>query len=190
MGIKMKKGFTFIEMVVVIAIISVALPTLYTILFIILQQQVRMIRLNQVKKEGTYIADMLTTIVRNNATGIYSAQYDSKGICAYNSTKKSYSGAPANMLWFKDRYANWFNFNFSSDTLASRSSVPTYPTITNLNSDKVLISNFTSQCSITAYATPLVIFTYDICFNLSGSCGSASNIISFHFQPTVKLRNY
>lgn len=184
----MKKAFTFIEVAVVIGVISIALPTLFAIFFLILQQQVKLLRLTEVKRQGTFLNDTLTTLVRNNAIGIYKADKTTQ-VCSYNSAAvdKSY----INRLYFKDKQSNWFDFNATSQKIASNSSILNATTDLTKNI-KVLIdpASFTSQCSVTSYATPIVIFSYDMCFNISGSCGSAGDKVSLHFQPTVKLRNY
>ena len=55
MGIKInfqKKGFTLIEMVVVVGVIGFVLPILFAIVFLIIQQQARIYSLQEVKKQG------------------------------------------------------------------------------------------------------------------------------------------
>ncbi len=185
----MKKAFTFIEIAVVVGVISIALPTLYAIFFLILQQQVKLLRLTEVKRQGTFLNDTLTTLVRNNATGIYKAQNGLQVCSNAVSGDKSYT---TGTLYFRDKQSNWFNFNLSSQKIASVSSI--FGATADLTSPrapiKVFITSFTSKCSTTSYATPIVIFSYDMCFNINGSCGLAGDTVSLHFQPTVKLRNY
>lgn len=181
-------GFTFIEIAVVVGVISIALPTIYAIFFLILQQQVKLLRLTEVKRQGTFLNDTMTTLVRNNATGIYKAQNGAQVCSNAVAGDKSYS---TGTLYFKDKQSNWFDFNITSQKIASESSVATTSYLTAPTTPtKVLVTSFTSQCSVTSYATPIVIFTYDMCYNINGSCGSGSDEVSFHFQPTVKLRNY
>ncbi|PIY70331.1 hypothetical protein COY89_01780, partial [Candidatus Roizmanbacteria bacterium CG_4_10_14_0_8_um_filter_36_36] len=76
MGIKrllMKKwlAFTLIETVVVIGVIGLVLPVLFTILFVILQQQSKLNRLQQVKKNGDFVLSILEKTIKNRANSIY-----------------------------------------------------------------------------------------------------------------------
>lgn len=52
MGVKTEKSFSLIEMVIVVGVIGLVLPILFAIVFLIMQQQVRIYSLQEVKKQG------------------------------------------------------------------------------------------------------------------------------------------
>ena len=183
------RGFTFIEMLVVIGIISVALPTLYAIFFIILQQQVKLIRLTEVKRQGNFVTNSIENVISRYASSIHTAiPADSNKVCAITipEVQTNYSGT----LYLKDKMSNYFYFNSTGnpEKIASQSSIPN--TSTDITSSKVITSNFSSSCSVSGFSAPLAVYSFDICYNLNGSCGSAAEKVSLHFQTTVPLPHY
>ncbi len=166
---------------VVIAVIMLTLPAIFAILYAIMQQQSRILALTEVKRQGTYVVDILTTLVRNNASGIYDSQGGNQ-ICSYGTTSPY-----TNTLYFKDKQSNWFWFDPSSQKIASRSSLLASPADL-INTSKTRIDSFSSSCSVSGYNPPLVTFAFDISYKKPD--GSADTTLQIHFQPTVKLSNY
>lgn len=183
MGITQKKGFSFIELVVVIGVLLFALPTLFAIFFLILQQQMRIIRLTEVKRQGVYVSNILNTLVRNSAEGIYTAINGTEVCSSSQSLNKTYG---PNTLYFKDRLNNWFYFSFASPNIASNSSITGATSL--VDTSKVRITSFSSQCSLTGFASPFVTMTYNICYNVNGACGTGADTIALDFQTYAPLR--
>lgn len=171
-------------MIVVIGVLSFALPALFAIFFTILHQQSRILRLSEVKNQGLYVSNILTYLVRDYATGIYSSTPPTGPVCNYGGTT-SYSTPP---LYFLDRGGHWFNFDVSSNKIASTSSIAA--SSADLTSSTVYVSSFTQECSLVGHSTPIVTFSYQICYNINNSCGTGADVTSLNFQTTVKLLNY
>lgn len=187
------EGFTFIEMVVVVGIISIALPTLYAIFFLILQQQVKIVRLSEVQKQGTFVVNTIESLIRNNALSIYSDATRTSRVCAVVIPAIPLSSPvtpqpDAISLYFKDKGGNPFDFNptGSPEKIASESAGPSV----DLTSSKVTVSNFTASCTVSGYSSPIVAINFDLCYNINGTCGSAGERVSLQFGTTVTLPRY
>lgn len=187
----MKKGFTLIETIVVIAVIGVTLPVLFAIIFTLMRQQLKINRLSEIKREGDYVSSVIENTIRENAISIHSGLpvNDSTEICE---GALSFSN-PATSLYFLDKNKNWFGYQFTGNTLASESANLINPSI-DLNSPKIFISNFSISCSrSTVYSAQSVQFSFDVCFDTGlPDCATTrpEEITSLHYQSRIKLRNY
>lgn len=163
-------------MVVVIGIITVVLPTLYAIFFIVLRQQIKVIRLSEVQREGTFVVNMIESTIKKNALTIHSAvpPQDSNKVCAF--AKNPASGD----LYFKDKTASYFRFYQNGQTIVYyESNTPSTNIITSTN---MVASNFSASCTITGYSSPIVTMK----FTLTSSDSQAT----LNFQSTVTLPMY
>jgi prepilin-type N-terminal cleavage/methylation domain len=68
-----KRAFTLIETLVVIAIIGLITPIVFTIIFIITREQMKTSRLILVKRQGDNILNNISFTIKNYAYSIYSA---------------------------------------------------------------------------------------------------------------------
>ena len=181
-------GFTLIEMIVVIAVIAITLPSIYVIIFGIVRQQTKIYRISKVKKEGDYILNIISNIIKNNAVSIHSTfpATDLNEVC-----KNVPSSETATSLYFQDSTNNWFGFSLTSNTISSASSKLGSPIA--LNSNKILFNNFSIGCEKTASFSKANIFLiFNICYDTgSGLCTSTrpEETASLHYQTRVKMRN-
>jgi len=196
-----KKSFTLIEMIVVIATIGLVLPTLFAIIFSILQQQVKIQRLSIVKREGDYILNVMENAIKNYATKIYSDSSLSNDNEKCKDENSSYSNDGQN-FYFKDKFGNWFRFCLSDQTgncnasdknyIASNSSILNAgsPGAVPLNSSQTKISNFSVQCYRTALYSPSVIdVSFIIEYNTTSS-RAEEKVTPLNYQTKIKLRSY
>ncbi len=65
-----KSAFTLVEVIIVLSIISLTFPLLFSTLFVVSRQQVSTNRLTDVKQQGDAVLNYLTTQMRNNAIQI------------------------------------------------------------------------------------------------------------------------
>lgn len=187
----MKKSFTLIETIVVVAVIGLTLPVLIGTIFILVRQQTKIIRLSQVKREGDYIINLMENTIRNHAVSIHSGQpTEDNTVC--KGVVGSYSYSSTSSLYFLDKDKQWFGYLFDSNSIASDSANPS-PAI-NLISTKTRIENFSISCARnTIYSPPSVSFDFDVCFVTgTGVCTSTrpEEIASLHYQTRIKLRSY
>ena len=188
MGVK--KGFTLIETIVVLVVLSLTIPTIFAIIFGIVRQQTKIYRLSKVKEEGDFILNTTATLVKNSALSIHSGNppSDANEECA--SSGESYSST--SRLFFKDQEGDWFRILLSSDKISSYSSSTT--TSVFLNSGKTIVSGLSIGCDRVAdYSPPVVNLSFDICYVVStGNCTSTrpEETASLHYQTKIKLRNF
>lgn len=72
MAFKIKQGFTLIEIVVVVGILGLILPILFSVIFTLLRMNLELSHLQRVKEVGDFVSNQIITTVRNNATSISS----------------------------------------------------------------------------------------------------------------------
>ena len=183
MGIK--KGFTLIEMIVVIAVIALTLPSIFAIVFGIAKQQTKIYRIFKVKQEGDYILNLVTDTVRNSAVGIYSSSPPNPPAnekCQSSPYPSTYTSATS--LVFQDRISKWFSISLSGNNIASASALGT----NNLNSSKVTISNFTIKCrKKNVYSNAEVTLLFRISYNASSTLPEDTAYLDY--QTRIMLRN-
>lgn len=189
----MKKffGFTLIETVVVVGVLGLTLPVVFSIFFVLLQQQAKIFRLNTTKKEGDYVINLIDNTVRNNAMTILSSNSPippdaTNRECDNDST--SYSST--SNLYFLDKNGDWFGYEINGNALASSSASLAS---VNLTSSKTKVTGFSISCSRTyLYSQPSVSVSFDIQFCSDVACSQTrpEEISSLHYQTKIKLRNY
>jgi len=189
---EIKKSFTLIETIVVVAILGLVTPLIFSIIFGLVREQTKVFKISQVKKEGDYILNVVSNLIKNNALSIHSddppsdANEKCKIIETYNSTN--------NKLIFKDKEDYWFRifWDQTNEKISSYSSSTTNPI--DLNSTTVLIENFQIGCDKTSLYSPAIVsLNFDICYKTSaGNCISArpEETASLHYQTKIKLRNF
>ncbi len=186
MGIK-KSGFTFIEMVVVVATIAFALPALFAIIFTILQQQTKIMHLTEAKREGDYAMNVMENLIRGYATKTLTSYQSSTEVCA--TTAPSFP-VTAQVGGFKnDNTGATFGFDGSSSKIASQSSV------LNANADltdptKVTVTGFSMTCTRTnPYSPPVINIQYDVAYSTTST--RAEDITGkLHYQTAVQMKSY
>lgn len=193
---KIKNGFTLIETLIVIAVVSITLPVLISVIFILMRQQIKIYRLSQVKEEGDYVINLLESTIRDRAVTIHSGQPSDANVVCQN-TNYPLSGTVDN-LYFRDEDRQWFGYLFENDSIASKSAdLDNPPNVLTfaLTSSKILVdSTFSISCSKNSvYSAASVLINFDICYDTgSGNCESIrpQELVSLHYQTRIKLRNY
>lgn len=191
MGINTKShSFTFIEIIVIVGILSITLPALFAIFFVILQQQTKIVRLTQVKREGDFVVDSINSLIRNNAVAIYQDQNFSVSECS--TTGSTYTNPEGNSFYFSDSYGFYFQINRvlnggdQTYYIASQSAGASNIFLT---TNKVMVSDFTISCSRSAtYSAPVVTILFSLSYNTTSS--KPEDKVTLNYQTHVKLKNY
>lgn len=185
----MKKSFTLIETVVVVAVIGLTLPILFTIILTLMKQQLKIYRLSQVKRGGDYLINIMENIIRDNAITIHTTTppSDANIIC-----KNIGTSASGTSLYFLDKNKKWFGYLATGNSVASTSANLASPI--NMTSSKTIVSNFSIYCSRNSIYSPAsILLGFDICYDTGGGiCTSTrpEEITSIHYQTRIKLRSY
>ncbi len=180
----MKRGFTLIEIIVVIGIIALALPAMFAIVFGILRQQTKVYALKQVKSEGDFVLNVVENTIRTYAAEIYSNADLTTEECTGLAEKTSYNGTP---FYFKDKNGNWFRFYKNSTKISSDSAV--LASAVDLTSTKTNITSFNLECSTNSpFSPPVISIDFDIEYNPSAT--RPEDKAQLNYQTKVKMRSY
>ncbi len=186
MGIK--KSFTFIEVIVVISIIGLIIPAIFSVIFGLVREQLKVYRLSVVKKQGDFILNNFSTLIKNDAKTIHSANppSDANEQCAAaNSNYTSTNG-----LYFLDPDNNWFGLTLSSGQISSSSA----STNVNYNSSQTIVSGMTMTCQKSGlYSAPIITLDFDICYETTtGVCSSTrpEDTATLHYETTIQLQSF
>lgn len=185
-------GFTLIEAIVVVGVISVTLPVIFSILFVILQMQTKIFRLSTVKKEGDYILNLVENNIKDNAISIHADKTpppdSTNKVCDLETT--TYGQSPTvTKLYFLNKAGSWFGYYLDGTTLVSDSLLLGSG---NLNSPKTQIINFSISCAKNNFYSPSTVsLSYDIQFCATSLCDQTrpEEIALLHYQTRIKLRN-
>ena len=174
-----KKGFTLIEVMVVIAVIAMVVPALFYMVFMILLQQVKIYRLSEAKRQGDFALTSITSNIRNAAVSTYDTANTTE-LCAG-------TGDISDIGKFRDQYDNWFNYVLVSGKISSGSSI--LNTTTDLTKSNVTVTDLTLKCFKTASFSPSIV---EVKFTITAGDVSAraEEKATLVYQTRVKLRNY
>lgn len=187
-----KKGFTIIEILVVITVIGLTLPVMFSIFFVLFQQQTKINRLSAVKKEGDYIISQVNNTVKDRAVSIHSGKPpdDTNKVCATDISDHGVSPTVTS-LYFLDKNRLWFGYALNGNSIAFDS--VSLASVQNLSSSKIIITNFLISCiRNNLFSPPLISLSFDICYDAgTGDCTSTrpEELVSLHYQTRIKLRN-
>src|SRR3989344_5649076 len=195
-----KRGFTFIETLVVISVLGLIFPIMFSILIVILQQQLKIFRLTEVKRQGDSIVSFLENIIKDNAYTIYDDVPTE--ICEASDINEAGDPNPfphiGDISFFRDKYNSSFSLNYDSDSANLSISADTVlpgPTFSfpqgELNSSKVIITSFSLSCNRQSiFSAPLVSLNFTICYKINDSCLSPrpEEIATLDYHTNIKLR--
>ncbi len=183
-------GFTLIEVIVVVGIIAIVTPALFTIVFGILRQQAKVEALRQAKREGDFLIQNIENTIRNYAISIHSglpADDNSNAVC--NASGSSYQLTP---LYFKDKFSNWFKYDpipVSGDYTKVASDSSLANTDSDLTTSKVDVQNFSLNCASTsAFSPPVVSISFTVSYNTNSSRPEDTGQLTY--RTKIKLRSY
>ncbi len=181
------KGFTFIEIVIVIGIISICLPIVFSMFFITLRTQARIYSLQEVKRNGDYALNTIETVLRDNAAKIISDYGDSTTEICENTSGQELS---LQELFLVDKDNNYIGFDQAGASLrqtTSTASDPLNTTTSPLTNNKVEITQLLFSCkSENAFTPPLI----SINFVVSKLANDTSNEVStLRYRTKIRLKN-
>lgn len=198
MGIN-KKSFTLIEMIIVIGIVALSMPALFGLIFSIINQQSKIYRLSEVKKQGDLVISSMSQVIKNYAVDIYSnSSLTAKRCDSAGSIYPAAGGTnDGSTFYFKDQFGNSFRFYrytsgggsfIASDSARPASSSPERFLLT-ANNIRILSNSFTISCSRTAlYSSPIVQILLTLEYNTSST--RPDEKANLTYRSSVKLRSF
>jgi len=193
-----RKGFSLLEIVVVMGVLGLLLPTVFGVVYIIMQQQLRIHKLTETKQQGDLIMTYMKESISRNAVGIGSTLGSPQ--CVNAGDTYSSSSGEFNLTLDDSVTPDMFAFEENTGQLlfierTYNAALSVYiPTSLSLNdSSKVIISNFVIECQrrttdlANARFFPVVGFSYDATF-FDSTPTAQEGVVTLHYQTKVKLR--
>ena len=176
-----RKGFTLIEMIVVVGVVALTIPAVFAITFAVLRQQAKLYALKTVKREGDLALNAIKTNIKNCAVTIHDASppLDTNAICDQTGS----NNAPTTM-YFVDKTGAYFSYSNSSTKIASNSSIPN--AAGDLTTPNVQVDNLTFSCVRTnQFSPPVVSVKFQIQYQ---NPDRHADISSMTYQTQIRLR--
>ena len=172
-------------MLVVVGVVALILPAVFSIIFTILRQQAKIHALQEVKRQGDFTLNTMRTTLKNYAATIHSGTppTDTNLVCA------TANGPSSGQIYFKDRFNNYFSYSLDNSIVASSSSIPVFPTNTNLTNNKVTVSSLIIKCERgAAFSPPIISISYVVEYDSASS--RPEDTASFTYQTKIQLKSY
>jgi type II secretory pathway pseudopilin PulG len=187
MGMKSRKSFTLIEMVIVLGVLGFALPVLFAIIFLIIRQQGRIYSLMQVKKEGDFAYNSIKSTIRLSGRTVVDPAIDTSPYPTYNPCPilPNNTPTPASAIYLNDQSNRQFSYELKNGKIASNSADNNI-TDEYLTTDGVVISNMQFSCYRTSQFSPPVVW---INFTVSKS-GSDPDPASMDYTSRFQIKSY
>ncbi len=161
-----EKGFTLLEMLIVLTLVSILLSTVFGILFVVVRQQARIYRIIETRRQGDTILNFMkekivrATTIRNPVAVPPNPVYHPQ--CT--SSIPSYTPASPQNFVLEDSSGQYYRFYLSGNNILYNESPGAITTA--INNNKVTISALTIECLLkSSSTTPIVQFTYTVTFN-------------------------
>lgn len=183
---KNKKGFTLLEMLIVMTIVGIILPTVFAIVFVIMRQQLRIYRVVETRRQGDYILSYIKDrLIRSKAitNASFSTSYCINSGDTFTADNQGRSVGFIMQNVTEDKYQIYTPSGTTNLVFEPETGFPT-----NLNTSNIEIRNFNIDCyRRSTYASPLISIAFDIEFKDSTYTPEEGRV-SLHYQTKVKLR--
>lgn len=184
MGIKGKKSFTLIELIIAVGVVGLVLPSIFSIFFTMMRQQLILVAYQEMKQQGDSAQRNIINLLQNRAAYITDSNYTETDVCPVVPLP-----TPTNSpnIYIKDRDENSMSLYTllvsETNTIASSSGNRLSPY--NLTTDIVAVSGLAFSCyRINEFTPAIVSVAYTI------NKGTAFKDMSLPYAFTVRLRNY
>ncbi len=188
-----KKGFTLVEIVITFAVVGLILPILFNIIFTIINEEIKIYRLTEVKRQGDFALNEIENTIRNFGYKIYSEAAMTNERCT--SATPTYGPINGTNFFIKDKYASLFRFYKDlerPDSIASYSakqSDGSELSTVYLTNSKVAISDFLISCQyVTDYSAPLITVTFKVEYVTTGT--RPEETASMDYRTSVRPRSF
>ena len=183
---KRKNGFTLVELLIGLSVISLIIPIVFSLFFLVLQSKAKILILQEVKKNGDYTLSTMQYFIKNRAIKIYNSDLKTNEVCTTASGFSTPSSS--DYVYFADADDNLFYFQLASGKVASYSAVIS-PNPQYLTNTKTTVSNLTITFSRSSTFSPPIV---SVSFTVTNppSAVKHEEKATLNYQTKIKLRNY
>lgn len=189
-----KKAFTLIEMLIVVSVIGLILPVLFSITFAIFREQALVYQITEVKREGDNVISFLDNKIRQGQLRLSSVNNLSNTnteLCTKNTFyAESTDGQGFYFIPDESPFTKYFRVYLSSNQLKFESNENGSPAlVSDLTSSNVTVSNFLIDCrpSSLEFGAPIVGISFKVTH--SKRLSPSTPPLSLYFSTQYKLRS-
>lgn len=102
-----KKSFTLIEMIVVIGVIALLVPTIFAMTFALVRQQLVLYGYSEIKRQGTLVQQAIRNTISSRAMSVTDSTYTDTNICP---PLTSPTPTSAQRMYFQDANSDGISF--------------------------------------------------------------------------------
>jgi prepilin-type N-terminal cleavage/methylation domain-containing protein len=176
-----KKGYSLVEVLIVITLIGIILPGVFSIVTVILRQQLVIYELSTIKREGDAVSYLIKDKITRDATGIVDDANTSQCV---NATSLYTPSTPANFK-FSSKAGNFY-YDLSSTILRIDIGTASTP----LHSNKIGISDLKLSCYKKGALSPaIVVVSYKVTYVQTTPNPVLGAAPSMDYQIRVALRS-
>lgn len=192
-------AFTLVEVVIVLAIIGIMLPIVFSVLFTVAKQQNKIFRLTEAKQQGDYALNYMKAYIRNNADSIYQDSDMQIEACTDSvspDNELTSQGGTTFYMSKKNAINEFFQitteeYEFDSATNQSYSQLMFNNSgdIQPLTTPQVSVLNFSISCfRRSASSTPFVFISFTIFYKTNLATAAPEDQAILNYRGIVKMR--
>lgn len=187
-----QRGFTFLEVIIVLGIIGILLPIVFSVIFTISRQQNKIYRLAEVKQQGDYAMSYMKAYVSEYAEKIYNDSALTAEVCKTSTPPQNLhvSQTGNNFYFHKENTLNdYFRFYVATDS--SRLMLDDNGTEYNLTTSNVKIIN--DQIELVCIrknnvTNPFVIISFGLYYSTNLQTARPEDVAILNYKGVVHLR--
>lgn len=188
----LKKSFTLIEVIIVMGVLAIMLPTIFSIVYVVIQQQLRVHRIVETKQQGDIILTYIKETISRESYGLS----DSNGNPYCVTAGSSFNSGSGNIYFYKGNNAqpDLFEFSIGGGNIFyqeySFNIAWGYTIVTSirLNSRAVQVTDLFIECrKKDDNSFPMVSISYNVTFN-DATPLPGEPVTTLHYHTKLKLR--
>lgn len=194
-----QKAFTMIEVVIVLAIIGIMLPIIFSVLFTVAKQQNKIYRLTEAKQQGDYALNYMKAYIRNHGDKIFQDSDLQVEACSDSlSPDNEHVSQGGETFYFskKNSQTEYFQFGVEEFEYDADADQRYYKLIFNdsgnvqqLTSTTVSIINYDISCfRRNASSPPFVFISFTIYYKTNLATAAPEDQAILTYKGVVKMR--
>ncbi len=194
-----QKAFTMIEVIVVLAIIGIMMPIIFSVLFTVAKQQGKIFRLTEAKTQGDYALNFMKTYIQKNGGEVFQDSDMQLEVCNDSAEPDNqYTALDGENFYFSKRnsLSEYFQFRTVEYEFDSATDEHYYYLIFNDNNEelplttgRVSVRNFYMSCfRKNAAEPPSIFFSFIVYYKTSLVSAGPEDIALLKYKGVIKMR--
>lgn len=191
-------AFTFVETILILGILGIMLPMIFSILTTVASQQNKIYRLSEAKTEGDYAMAFIKQRLKNHGENIYKDEALLIEACAESRSQDSeYESPKGRQFYLTKRDTNNSFMQFFTEEFEGFTAADPFEQIifndngakTPLTSEQVVVRNFHMRCFRASGAVPPTVeISFQIYYKTNLATARPEDIALLNYKGVVRLR--